>query len=124
KGIDRDIQGFVLGFTGGNRDWPFGQFHDCSAGTALWNTSGTCASWEQEIGNLIALGRTELDDEAALAIGNRIQAIEADNLPYIDTANPRLSFFWWPHVNGERPTELMTSLGFQRHLVLAWVEPR
>lgn len=124
KGIDRDIQGFVLGFTGGNRDWPFGQFHDCSAGTALWNTSGTCASWEQEIGNLIALGRTELDDEAALAIGNRIQAIEADNLPYIYTANPQLSFFWWPHVNGELPTELMTSLGFQRHLVLTWVEPR
>lgn len=124
SGNDRDLHGFVLGSVGGSRDWPFSNLLDCPAGSALWNTSGDCAGWEQEIGDLVAQGRTELDDAAALAIGNQIQSTEAANLPYIYTANSQLSFFWWPHVKGELPAERMASSGFQRHLELTWVQPR
>nr|MBA2666530.1 ABC transporter substrate-binding protein [Trueperaceae bacterium] len=123
SGDDRPFEAMLIGLTGGNRVWPFGEsVYACAGFLHGFNTSGSCITPQETlIDQLIKQGIRTLDTDAAREIGVEIQQLEAEQAGTLFTVSPLLHVAWTNRVAGEHPLELMGAFTGTRQLELTHI---
>ncbi len=124
-GPDRGFDAILLGLTGGDQDWPFGEnVEPCGTNLHGFNlpANGECSDpIEQQINDLYFQGAKELDVEKRKEIGYQIQQLQSELQGYIYTVSPAFSPTWNNRLGGSYPEEIMTSLTGSRDINLTFV---
>ena len=119
---ERGFDAILLGLTGGDEDWPFGE-NVVPCGSNLHGYSipadGECIDpREATLESLYFEGQRNLDVEARRQIGMRMQEIESDLQGFIYTVSPSYNPSWNNRVGGNIAEEYLTSLTGSRGLSL------
>ena len=123
SGDDRPFEAILIGLTGGNRVWPFGEsVYGCTGFLHVFNTSGSCITPQETlIDQLIKQGVRTLDTDAARAIGVEIQQLEVEQAGTLYVVSPLLHIAWTNRVLGEHPEEYFGAFTGTRQIELTHV---
>ncbi len=121
-GDDRPFDSILIGLSGGSRVWPFGSnVIPCGTNLHMYNASGDCIFAQETLAEeLYYQGRQTLDTDAALQIGNQIQATLATLQAQIYTVSPLSHYSWLNSVRGEHPEGLINDAVGSRELPLTF----
>lgn len=120
-GDDRAFDAILIGFSGGQEDWPFFEgIFSCTGGFHMWNLSGDCLDpQERLVAALNQSGRGTLDDDEAQQIGYELMDAYAELQPMIYTTSGSLHRSWLTKVGGSYPESFWSSFNGTRHFSLS-----
>ncbi|PTA69332.1 ABC transporter substrate-binding protein [Deinococcus arcticus] len=126
KGENRPFDAILLGLSGGDNIWSFGQnVVPCGTNLHTYNnpTNGRCAtSQEQLMTKLYYQGDAELNDARRRAIGGQLMKTEAELQPVIYLVGANFHVAFNERLGGEFPANLMDAYYGQRFQALTFIK--
>lgn len=126
KGENRPFDAILLGLSGGDNIWSFGQnVVPCGTNLHSYNnpTNGRCAtSQEQLMDKLYYQGDAELNDARRRAIGGQLMKTEGELQPVIYLVGGNFHVTYNERLGGEFPANLMNAYYGQRLQALTFIK--